>query len=885
MRAIQRIAGVAAFAIALAVLAYLADNLRTETFQSVATVTIDDELPDLARQEILGTAFDTVDDPDFAEQIDESEGLAGTLDDLRAEQANGGLRIVAEAKTRQAARSAAQAAAEAIVLERSRARAAELEPTLTTLENEITELDRILADRTTADATREESELARADLLLERNAAVAALEQDELEITNIDSSESPIRPRPGRTALLVGLVAAVLGLLVIGRRARTANTEAPEDRTTPSTDVVQSPPSQSPTNKKSANQSRSREALPRKATMAKKPKGKRTVPSVLDDPEATIVPPKIPDAPNDASAPKAPAESAPPKTDPPVSAETAAKEALPAMPMESAGPKLSQRLSDTIDPTNVRPLNTGTARFGRNGDVTVTTGPPAVIQARAKEAEAAKPTPKRPPVSAGLPATGGGRSDGRLDVVSYHVAGLDEATILLFTDLDDVEQGHEGAARLTEDLVRRGFGAAHLKLVGSSDATTIERSRQWLEGDVETDLKPSGTSDVEQLEVELERHRAADIAKAIAVLAENVDKVIVSSNSVGGRSAQLELARLTDGVVIQAESQADTTDAANDFERIEIPHVATLRLTPQRRGLPLWVAAAGLIALLGAGALAGFLALRDDGGTNAQTAPDAAGAIETVPSPGPSTVAPPASIAEPTAPGQTPPTLPPTGTAGTVPVDPGPAPVDPGPVDPGPAEPAPPVGVPTPDLVFNLPADLPEVEAARRHRGVYNNGVLFLEGEVASAEEGAEFESRAIAILGAENVVNNYIVNPDAPESTDGRIIIADPFLFGSGSSSLANADQELLGLGTLVLQQFPDVVFRVSAHTDNIGDPEDNLALSQRRGEAFVRFYVQQGFDASRFEVVAKGETEPVATNTTLEGRARNRRLEVELLGLLGSE
>ncbi|MGB1140881.1 MAG: OmpA family protein, partial [Halioglobus sp.] len=69
---------------------------------------------------------------------------------------------------------------------------------------------------------------------------------------------------------------------------------------------------------------------------------------------------------------------------------------------------------------------------------------------------------------------------------------------------------------------------------------------------------------------------------------------------------------------------------------------------------------------------------------------------------------------------------------------------------------------------------------------------------------------------------------------------------------------------------------------TDNVGPEDYNMGLSQRRAQAVVDVLVNQhGIDASRLSPVGFGETQPVASNDTEEGRAQNRRvmatLEVE--------
>jgi outer membrane protein OmpA-like peptidoglycan-associated protein len=69
---------------------------------------------------------------------------------------------------------------------------------------------------------------------------------------------------------------------------------------------------------------------------------------------------------------------------------------------------------------------------------------------------------------------------------------------------------------------------------------------------------------------------------------------------------------------------------------------------------------------------------------------------------------------------------------------------------------------------------------------------------------------------------------------------------------------------------------FRVAGYTDAIGSVQYNLDLSRRRAQAVVDYLVSQGIDAARFEVIGMGKSDPIATNSTPEGRAMNRRVEI---------
>ena len=68
--------------------------------------------------------------------------------------------------------------------------------------------------------------------------------------------------------------------------------------------------------------------------------------------------------------------------------------------------------------------------------------------------------------------------------------------------------------------------------------------------------------------------------------------------------------------------------------------------------------------------------------------------------------------------------------------------------------------------------------------------------------------------------------------------------------------------------------------HTDSIGTDAYNQKLSIRRAESVKKYLVSQGIEAKRIYVEGKGESQPVADNKTAEGRAKNRRVQIEAIG-----
>jgi outer membrane protein OmpA-like peptidoglycan-associated protein len=84
-----------------------------------------------------------------------------------------------------------------------------------------------------------------------------------------------------------------------------------------------------------------------------------------------------------------------------------------------------------------------------------------------------------------------------------------------------------------------------------------------------------------------------------------------------------------------------------------------------------------------------------------------------------------------------------------------------------------------------------------------------------------------------------------------------------------------------LLLDRHPEWGLRITGHTDNQGDPEYNMDLSERRAKAVGDYFRNRGIAAERLFISWKGETEPLVPNDTPENRQRNRRVEMVIVEL----
>jgi outer membrane protein OmpA-like peptidoglycan-associated protein/curli biogenesis system outer membrane secretion channel CsgG len=105
--------------------------------------------------------------------------------------------------------------------------------------------------------------------------------------------------------------------------------------------------------------------------------------------------------------------------------------------------------------------------------------------------------------------------------------------------------------------------------------------------------------------------------------------------------------------------------------------------------------------------------------------------------------------------------------------------------------------------------------------------------------------------------------------------IVAHGILFDTGSNVLKPESGPELRNILQLLQEDPNLRLAIEGHTDSQGGPSINGPLSERRAEAVKAWLVGQGIDASRLTTKGFGDTKPMDTNSTAEGRANNRRVE----------
>lgn len=102
--------------------------------------------------------------------------------------------------------------------------------------------------------------------------------------------------------------------------------------------------------------------------------------------------------------------------------------------------------------------------------------------------------------------------------------------------------------------------------------------------------------------------------------------------------------------------------------------------------------------------------------------------------------------------------------------------------------------------------------------------------------------------------------------------------LFAVDRSDLSDSSKESLRKLAESLADYPNTNILIGGHTDATGSDSYNQALSERRAMAAAEFLAASGVKSDRLTIVGYGETQPVADNSTAEGRAQNRRVEIAI-------
>jgi len=137
-----------------------------------------------------------------------------------------------------------------------------------------------------------------------------------------------------------------------------------------------------------------------------------------------------------------------------------------------------------------------------------------------------------------------------------------------------------------------------------------------------------------------------------------------------------------------------------------------------------------------------------------------------------------------------------------------------------------------------------------------------------------------LQLLRLDFVLNpRYLKEGNGGDNSGGGNIVLNKVHFDPGSANLRPESFEDLSAVVDLLKNNPDLRIEIQGHTDNQGDSQKNMQLSQERALAVKNYLIKKGIDGNRIDAVGYGDTQPVAANDTEANRQKNRRIEYKVI------
>jgi len=154
-----------------------------------------------------------------------------------------------------------------------------------------------------------------------------------------------------------------------------------------------------------------------------------------------------------------------------------------------------------------------------------------------------------------------------------------------------------------------------------------------------------------------------------------------------------------------------------------------------------------------------------------------------------------------------------------------------------------------------------------------------LRGDVASEAQRQQIAGDIAASLNPTYTVNNGLRVAASEQGVLDAALANRIIEFESGKAALTPSGMAILDQMSDALKKLNGIKVEVIGHTDNAGSRAGNLSLSQARAEAVKTYVVERGVNPDSIAVSGEGPDRPVADNRTIEGRARNRRIEFKVV------
>lgn len=163
-------------------------------------------------------------------------------------------------------------------------------------------------------------------------------------------------------------------------------------------------------------------------------------------------------------------------------------------------------------------------------------------------------------------------------------------------------------------------------------------------------------------------------------------------------------------------------------------------------------------------------------------------------------------------------------------------------------------------------------------------------GAITHGSKGARNSALACGAIGAgvggymdyqEKLLRDKLANTPVEVERVGdqiKLVMPENITFATGSAALNSSATGSLSSVSEVLAKYTDTTITVAGHTDSTGSDAINNPLSQQRAQSVAGFLTSRGVANHRINTVGYGSRMPIASNATVEGRAKNRRVEITI-------
>ena len=145
--------------------------------------------------------------------------------------------------------------------------------------------------------------------------------------------------------------------------------------------------------------------------------------------------------------------------------------------------------------------------------------------------------------------------------------------------------------------------------------------------------------------------------------------------------------------------------------------------------------------------------------------------------------------------------------------------------------------------------------------------------------DGIAFEARVIYDHESSSPREDRVsTDIELAPSKDGEPFEIGDIQFGTNSSTINRTSELMLEIFAAYLLRNEAVGVRIKGHTDDRGNPEENQLLSEQRAQAVAQSLIGYGVASAQVTYEGLGQSSPIASNSTAEGRSLNRRTEFEI-------